>query len=250
MFEHQRRKRRVRKVVPGDGSALRPYRIWQVLSRTLFRIELVDGEGARSVYSVDVHFLADEISEESDGFGSSGGTGSSDVFGSADGLGSSDGPPPVALFRDGIQTHRADAPAAFPVPGGVIEVATSMYGLTRMHYVSEDGTERPLLPHPHSGEGLRARFGQRFPGVSKAVGVAAVLVLLVGLVVAVPQVAEFVTSIDLVADRVGTFTSPIRLPAWANTALLVAGVVAATERALTLRHHWLIDADTTWTSLG
>ena len=46
----------------------------------------------------------------------------------------------------------------------------------------------------------------------------------------------------------GTFTSPIQLPAWLNTALLVAGIIAAFERALTLRNHWLIDADTTWTS--
>ena len=28
----------------------------------------------------------------------------------------------------------------------------------------------------------------------------------------------------------------------------VAGVLAAVERALTLRNHWLIDAETTWTS--
>jgi hypothetical protein len=30
---------------------------------------------------------------------------------------------------------------------------------------------------------------------------------------------------------------------------IVLGVLAATERALTLRSHWLIDADTLWTSL-
>jgi hypothetical protein len=38
------------------------------------------------------------------------------------------------------------------------------------------------------------------------------------------------------------------LPAWANTTVTVAGVLAATERALTLRNHWLIDLDTTWTT--
>ncbi|MDN5822554.1 MAG: hypothetical protein L0H39_13860, partial [Brachybacterium sp.] len=155
---------------------------------------------------------------------------------------------PVALYRDGAQLHIANPPVAFAVPGGAIEVATSMYGLTRMHHVPDGGQPRALRPHPWSLEGRRARFGHRHPGASRAIGAAAILVLLVGLVVMLPQLAEMVTAVEVVAARVGTFTSPIQLPAWANTALLIAGVLAATERALTLRNHWLIDADTTWAS--
>jgi hypothetical protein len=42
-----------------------------------------------------------------------------------------------------------------------------------------------------------------------------------------------------VAEQVGTFTSPIRLPQWAKVALPIAGAVAATERAMTFRSQWL-----------
>jgi hypothetical protein len=118
-----------------------------------------------------------------------------------------------------------------------------------MHHVSEGGdTARTLRPHPRSLEGLRARFGRRYPGASRVLGMLAIIVLLLGLVLMVPQAAELITSIPPVAERVGAFTSPIQLPDWLNISLLVAGALAATERALTLRNHWLIDADTTWTS--
>lgn len=238
MFETFTRRRRRRRVRPGDGSALRPLRPWQILTRTQFSLELeeqVTDEGptsARSrVFTVDVHYLADELEDQTSTEERS-------------------GAPPVALYRDGVQVHAANPPVAFPVPGGSIEVATSLYGLTRMHHVPDDGPARTLAPHPWSLEGLRARFGRRFPRLSAAIGVLAVIILLAGLVVLVPQAAEMVTQLDVVAERVGTFTSPIGLPDWANMGLLVGGALAATERALTLRNHWLIDADTTWASFS
>lgn len=189
--------------------------------------------GSTSTYAVDVHFFADDL----DG-----------TFSLGTDPAKRSRTPPVALYRDGIQIYRSNQPAAFPVPGGVIEVATSMYGLTRMHYVPADGPERVLRPHPASGEGLRARFGQRFPGLSRIIGAVAVLVLLLGLVLVVPQTLEVITQLEVVAERFGTFTSPIALPSWMNAGLFIAGVLAALERALTLRNHWLIDADTTWSS--
>lgn len=148
------------------------------------------------------------------------------------------------LYRDGVQVAVAELPARFPVPGGRIEIATSIFGLKRAHLVRDDGTETPLQPARNSAEYWRARFGRRFPGWSRAIGVLAVVILLGGLVIAVPQALELVTSWDVIGDRVGTFDSPINLPAWVNTTIFVAGLVAATERALTLRNHWLVDADT------
>ena len=90
------------------------------------------------------------------------------------------------------------------------------------------------------------RFDHRFPRVSTWVARAAVVVLLVGLVVAIPQAAAMVSRWDLVNDHIGTFTSPISLPGWASGTLFVAWIVAALERALTLRSHWLVDAETWW----
>jgi hypothetical protein len=252
MFRRRKISKRLAKVQPGDRSTLKEFRLWQGLHRSLFylddaaepqqtRTEGVAGAAGpvapaepTPVYAVDVHHLADELPGD---------------------LADKDAKDkritsPAALYRDGVQVHRSDLPATFPVPGGVVDVAISMYGLTRMHYVLDDGTERTLRPDRTSLEGLRARFGRRFPRTSSVIGAVAVVVLLVGLVVAAPLALEMVTRIDLVSERFGTFTSPIDLPAWANTTLLVAGVLAATERALTLRNHWLVDLDTTGTALG
>lgn len=230
-----RRRRRMRTIRPGDGRALRGLRWWQLLSRTVFFLDATGPDGSPLQYAVDVHYLADELDDQDADRQDSGVSGY--------------GAPPVALYADGAQQYVADLPAAFPVPGGVIEVATNLYGLTRMHVIEEQGGERTLRPHPRSLEGLRARFDRRFPTASRLLGASAVLVLLISLAVTIPQLLELVTTWEIVAERVGTVTSPIQLPTWANTSVLVAGMVAATERALTLRHHWLIDADTTWTDI-
>lgn len=189
-----------------DGSRLRPMQWWELLHRTVFGIEHA---GHRFV--VDVRFLDDE----------------------------------ARLHTDGVQTARArDLPVTFSVPGGEIEVATSLYGLKRMHLRTDDGEERTLRPARYTAEAWRAELARRRPALSRAIATTAVVVLLVGLVVLLPAVLERVTTLDAVAARVGTFTSPWDLPAWASTTLTVAGVVAAVERALTLRNHWLIDLDT------
>lgn len=52
---------------------------------------------------------------------------------------------------------------------------------------------------------------------------------------------EQISSIPPVAERVGTFDSPVALPAWFNIGLTVAALLASTERALRLRYHWLLD---------
>lgn len=242
----RRRRRAQRRLHPGDGSPLPPFYLGHALHRTRFFLDHEAADGTRFRGVVDVDFFADDL-----------GTGATrrriDALAGTVGLGDArdeagSAAPPAALYVDGVQVQRSDLPAAFPVPGGVLEVAAGLYGLTRMHLVTEDGRERMLAPHPRSLEGLRARFAQRFPGISRAIGAAAVVILLLALALLVPQLLELVTGMEVVAERIGTFTSPLQLPGWASTALLVAGIAAALERALTLRSHWLIDADTTWSS--
>lgn len=228
MFLRRRRHRQLRRAKPGDGSALKSFRWWQLLTRTLFHLELRD-EHARPVrYVVDVRHLATELE---------GGK-------IAEGARHA----PVEVFREGVQVHIANPPVAVAVPGGVIEVATGSYGLTRMHYVPEHGEPRTLTPHPRTLEGRRARFGRRHPLASRMLALTAIAVLLTSLALTVPQVIELITQLDVVAAQVGTFTSPISLSAEVNVAVFVVGALAAFERALTLRNHWLIDADTTWTA--
>lgn len=193
----------------GDGRTLKPMRGWQMLHRTMFGI---DHAGTR--YVVDVPIFDDD----------------------------------ALLYVDGRQRSKASLPARFPVPGGRIEVASSTYGLKRMHLVLEGGSEQQLHPAPRTAEWWRARLADRNPRLSRWLARAAVVLLLLGLAVALPAAIEWITAIDAVAERVGTFTSPLALPGWLTVSLLVGGVLAGIERALTLRNHWLLDLDTFWLS--
>ncbi len=191
---------------------LRRFRWWQAFSRSLFHLRLVDATGMPETWSVDVRHGGDD-----------------------------DGVVWVELYRDGHPYARSASPATFPVPGGTIEVITSGYGLRRAHYVAYDGSERQLTPDPASAEGRRARLEQTSPTVSHALSTASLIVLVVALVLAVPQLIETVTQFPPIADRIGAFESPIRLPAWLNISLVVAALAASTERALRLRYNRVLD---------
>ncbi|MCR3754530.1 hypothetical protein LX88_008546 [Lentzea californiensis] len=213
MFTRYKRRWQVSRAKPGDGSLLQPYRLWQLFSRSLFSIELLDQAGRHHVYEVDVRHLADSTTKKS----------------------------PASLYRDGVQVLRGNVPVAFPVPGGVIEVATSLYGVRRMHYVAYDRREQVLKSHPRSQEGLRARFDRRFPRVSAVIGAVGLVVLLVGLTTALATAVEQITRIEVVAQHLGTFVSPVQLPGWAKFVLSAAGALAAFDRALRLKSTWMAD---------
>lgn len=221
MVTKLRRRWQLAKVRSGDGSALREYRLWQVFSRSLFFLELISPGGSSHSYAVDVRHLVESKSRKQHD--------------------RADGKAPVALYRDGVQINRSNLPTAFPVPGGVIEVATSAFGLKRMHFVPEDGAERALRPHHRSQEGLRARFGRRFPRTSAVVGGATIVILLTALAVNLLQGIEVVTRSSAIAEHIGTFISPIHLPTWANITLVAAGTLSGVERATRLRHNRFID---------
>ena len=97
-----------------------------------------------------------------------------------------------------------------------------------------------LRPHPRTQEGLRARFGERFPRTSTVLGVVAVVVVLAAGAVALLQGIDTVTHSPVISQHLGTFTSPIRLSTGGTIAVGLAGALAATERALTFRSRWLI----------
>lgn len=178
----------------------------------MFHLRSVDEQGQRQTWSVDVRLWGD-----------------------------SNGEVVAHLYRDGKHHAQSTMPAAFPVPGGTLEVVASSFGLKRCHFVADDGTERQLAPDPASAEGRRALLERKHPAASRTMGLVSVLILVVALIVGVPQVIEEISQIPPVAENVGSFTAPLRLPAWANISLLFATLVASTERALRLRYHWLLD---------
>ena len=77
--------------------------------------------------------------------------------------------------------------------------------------------------------------------MSRTIGFVSWAVLVVALVLGVPQIVEQISQIPPVAENIGTFTSPIHLSGAVNVALIVATLLASTERALRLRYHWLLD---------
>lgn len=199
-------------VKPGDGHTLPSYRWWQLFSRSLFHLHLAGEGGAPETWSVDVRHGGDTNGEVH-----------------------------AQLYRGGVNQVRAKLPAAFAVPGGRIEVVVSGYGLKRCHYVTHDGSERQLVPDPASAEGRRARLERTHPALSRAVAVASLGVLAGAFLLGTPQIVEQLTHILPISENVGTFSSPLYLPAWANMVLLLGALVASTERALRLRYNWILD---------
>ena len=219
MLNRWRRDRKLKKVKPGDGHPMKPYRWWQPLTRSMFSHEHRAQDGGTETYTVSVDYFD---------------------FSSTSGAYRAD------LYRNGKHHASADLPALFSVPGGHIEVAATLTGLKRIHFIPQGAHAkegRLLTPDPRSGEGLRAALDRSHPAVSAWIGRGAVVVLLIALILGIPQTIEAITHVPWVAENIGTFTSPIQLPAWANTALLIAGALAALERALTIRYHWLLDGD-------
>ena len=150
----------------------------------------------------------------------------------------------ASLYRNDLHVRTCDMPVRFPLGPDSIEVAASRYGMQRIHLISADGSQRRLDPAPGTPEHWRAQLSRRHPGVGRALAVGAAVVLTVNLILLAPQLLELVTHQALWADRFSPFVSPIDLPAWANTVLTVTAGLAGIERALTFRHHRLLDAET------
>ncbi|MFJ6461847.1 hypothetical protein ACIQM0_12470 [Streptomyces sp. NPDC091387] len=203
-----------KRLKPGDGRELQRFRWWQPPVRSLFWLRLPGDGGQERLHAVDVRHWARLDNSRIR----------------------------AHLFTDGRHVAESKLPAVFPVDGGVIEVAMSSYGIKRCHYRPLDGQPSQLTPDPASAEGRRARFGTRHPGLSGAIAVGSVLLLVIGVGLNLLQLAEPVSEIPPVAQRVGAFDSPIHLPIWLNLALGGGAVLASMERALRLRHSSLLDA--------
>ena len=212
MFAEWRRRRAAGRVKRGDGRPLQPFRWWQLLSRSLFSLSLPGADGRRAVYTVDVRPMGDE-----------------------------NGVVRADLYLDGRHSASSRVPAAFPVDGGVIEVAATVFGLKRCHYVTPDGVEQQLAPDPRSAAGRRLRLEHDHPALSRSIGSASVVLLVGGLSVVVLELVDVVGRIPPVVDRYGGFASPVQLPLWLTVTLGLGAVAASVERGLRLRYHWLLD---------
>ncbi|TCP45811.1 hypothetical protein EV191_11591 [Tamaricihabitans halophyticus] len=156
----------------------------------------------------------------------------------------------IVLYADEYQLATAEPPASFPVPGGVIDVNVSLYGVTRVHLLGDDGHQRRLTPVAGTLEDLRWRLHRQRPGLSALLAWLAITALLANLVLSVPQAIELLTTVPRIRDIVGgTFTSPVQLPGWLTVIVTLTGALAAVERLLMLRRNRVLDIETLWTNL-
>ena len=213
LSDYQRRKRGSR-TRAGNGRPLEPFRWWHLVSgRKLFSLSLVRTDGSRASYDVDVRLSGKQAGD----------------FGM------------VHLYLDGRHHAESPLPTAMPVEGDVIVVALSSAGLQRAHYLPDGGKARQLTPHPRTAIGRKMRFDRDHPVLTRWVGVISVVMLVIGVGVNDVQMLESLSQIPPVAEHLGHFASPLRLPLWLNIALGLGAGFAATERALRLKFHWLLD---------
>ncbi len=205
-------RRLTRRARPADGRDLTRFRWWQLLRRSVMSIALESG-GGTVVHTIEVKHGGD-----------------------------SNGVVRARLYLDGILRLESRLPARFPVDGGHIEVRKSPAGLRRCHFVAHDGTARALEPDPRSAEGRRTRFARRHPVASALVGAVSAGLLVTGVVLGALQAAEPISEIPQIATTLGTFESPLRLPAGLNLLLGLGAVIGAVERALRMQYHWLLDS--------
>ncbi|WP_028280833.1 hypothetical protein [Arthrobacter sp. H5] len=213
MFQEWQRSRAAKRVKPGDGRVLKRFRWWQLLGRALFYLRLSHDDGHRTVYAVDLRHWGNQ----------------------------SGGEVKAHLYLDDRHHAESKIPAAFPVQGGTVEVAMSAVGVKRCHYVTAGGAEHQLSPDPKSAEGRRARLDSEHPALSRSIGSFSVILLIIGVVLLLLQIAGPISQIPPIAERIGTFESPLHLPLWLNIALGAGTAVASMERALRLRYSWLLD---------
>ena len=214
MLSDQQRRNRAARTRRGDGRLLEPFRWWHLLSgRKMLLLSLVRADGSRAAYVVDVRMSGKQAGDE--------------------GM--------VHLYLDGRHHASSPLPAVLPVEGGVIEVSLGLAGLRRVHYLAEGGGAEQLIPHPQTAIGRRFRFHRDHPSLSHLVGALSVVMLLIGAGVNGVQLLESLSQIPPVAEQFGIFESPLRLPLWLNIALGLGAGLAASERALRLKYHWLLD---------
>ncbi|WP_026866267.1 hypothetical protein [Jeotgalicoccus marinus] len=212
LTKKSRRRKQMKKVKAGDGHLLKPYRIWNIFTHSLFHLEITNkADRNTTYYALKSRYFSEE--------------------------------PSVDLYKEGRHIAFSKLPAVFPVDDGMIEVKNSTSGINKINYVSNQDAIFTVYPDKNSVRGFRRGFHQRFPVISNFIGILAIIILLFSLVLTVLQLTETLTEIPWVAENIGTFTSPISLSLWENFAVAIIAATAATERAFMLKRHWLIDIE-------
>ncbi|MFB4211495.1 hypothetical protein ACE1TH_06195 [Shouchella sp. JSM 1781072] len=211
-FRQQKRRLAIKKVKAGDGHTLKPYRLWHIFTHSLFHITITKENNEQVHYALKSRYFADDSS--------------------------------VDLYHGKTHVAYSTLPASIPIENGILEVKSGGSGINQIRYRTDKAETFSIYPDKRSVRGWRLGMHRHFPVISNCLGLLAILVLLASLALGLPQIVEQISEIPWIAEHIGTFQSPINLPVWLNVAIGLATGFAATERALMLRSHWLIDMET------
>lgn len=145
----------------------------------------------------------------------------------------------IHLYRDGQMMDVKKSPARFDLdPTTRIEAAMSLYGMKQVDLVrTVDGQRVQLRPRPGTGEAWRADIARKHPQANRWIGVASWSVLVFAALTQLPVLFN-----STLAHLTGTQLPTLDLPVWLNAVLGVAGIAAALDRALQIKHNkWLDD---------
>ncbi|KIP53494.1 hypothetical protein [Leucobacter komagatae] len=145
----------------------------------------------------------------------------------------------IRLYRAGQLLETRSSPATFSVDETTrVEAEMSLLGMKRVDLVDTSSAERlRFQPRSGTGEAWRAELANRWPRLNRALGVASWSVLAFSLLTQLPVYFNMTVG-RLVGAELPTFD----FLAGVNTALSVAGVIAALDRALQLKYNrWLDD---------
>lgn len=218
MSKKKRRLKAAKRVKAGNGRSLKPFHWWQMLSRSLFYLPMMKEDGRQTVFAVDVPYWEQFFSSNAD-------------KGKAH------------LYFDGKHCAESKLPAVFPVDGGWIEVQSTVFGLKRCHFVTDEGLEYQLTPDESSTEGRRARLDRGHPALSRWIRIISLMMVIIPIVLAAPQIIDIVTHVPPIAERFGTFNSPIALSKWFNMALGLCAAAGSIERATRLKWSAFLDGN-------
>lgn len=143
------------------------------------------------------------------------------------------------LYRDGQLVEYLTSPARFELPDGArIEVDLSLFGFKRLRLVDGD-RETGLSPMPGTAEAWRARIARRYPNASRWIERVSWTILAIALITQGPDL------LGLLGRLFGlSFSFGFSLPPVLDAVITSLGVLAAIERALSMKYDpWL---DPTW----
>lgn len=148
----------------------------------------------------------------------------------------------IHLYRNGIPVESQKSPAVFELRNGArIEAEMTLNGMKHVHLVSASD-ESPTMLEPVEGtaEHWRFQLDQRYPRLSRLIGMTSVLLLITAIAVDLPpfinMLLHHLHRIGFPEFQVPTF--PISGPWLGFWALL--GVIAAIERGISMKYNpWL-----------